>query len=101
MRRRTANLAGLALLVLVVVLLPEVLGTGRLFFWTTAIIAVLFATSVNLLFGVADIPSFGQAAFFGAGAYTVAMLAPHSWAAPLALLAAIGLTIAGRRWVRR
>ncbi|HSF26754.1 MAG TPA: branched-chain amino acid ABC transporter permease [Actinomycetes bacterium] len=91
MRRRTANLAGLALLVLAVGLLPEVLGTGRLFFWTTAIIAVLFATTVNLLFGVADIPSFGQAAFFGAGAYTVAMLSPHSWSAPLALLAGIGV----------
>lgn len=96
--RRTGGLAargwaatGLVVLVIAVIGLPQVLGTGAVFFWTTAIIAVLFATTVNLLFGVADIPSFGQAGFYGAGAYTVAMLAPHNVAAPLALLAGIGV----------
>jgi branched-chain amino acid transport system permease protein len=82
---------GAAVFVLFVLLLPQVLGTGSLFFWTTTLVAVLFATSVNLLFGVADVPSFGQAAFYGAGAYTVALLSLHSWPAPLALLAGIGV----------
>lgn len=34
----------------------------------------LFATSLNLIWGYANIPSFGHAAFFGAGAYTAAIL---------------------------
>jgi len=84
-------LIGLVVLVGAVIALPRAVGTGPLFFWTTAIIAVLFATTVNLLFGVADIPSFGQAGFYGAGAYTVAMLAPHNVSAPLALLAGIAV----------
>ncbi|MGH7071143.1 MAG: branched-chain amino acid ABC transporter permease [Acetobacteraceae bacterium] len=71
--------------------LPYLVNTGALFFWTTVLVTVLFASSVNLLFGVADIPSFGQAAFFGAGGYTVAILAPHAWPAPLVLLAAVGV----------
>jgi branched-chain amino acid transport system permease protein len=90
-RWRTAS--GTVIFIVVVLLLPAVLGAGDLFFWTTALIAVLFATSVNLLFGVADIPSFGQAAFYGAGGYTVALIAPHGWPAPIALLA--GIAVAG------
>ncbi|TAM86694.1 MAG: branched-chain amino acid ABC transporter permease [Jatrophihabitans sp.] len=70
-------------------LLPFLVGAGNLFFWTTVLIAIMFASSVNLLFGVADVPSFGQAAFFGAGGYAVALLAPHNWPAPLALVAAV------------
>jgi branched-chain amino acid transport system permease protein len=73
----------------IAVVFPYLIGSGKLYFWTTVLIAILFATSVNLLFGVADIPSFGQAAFFGSGGYTVALLAPHNWPAPLALLAAV------------
>ena len=75
--------------VVIAILMPVIVGSGSLFFWTTVIISILFATAANLLFGVADIPSFGQAAFFGAGAYTAALSVPHQWPAPLALLAAI------------
>lgn len=45
-----------------------------LFLLTTAIIYVLFAMGVNILFGWTGISSFGQAAFFGVGAYTVGLL---------------------------
>lgn len=80
-----------AVVVLVVVLaLPHTSDGGILFVWETAAVQVLFATSVNLLFGEAGIPSFGQAAFFGIGAYTVAMGVPHGWSPLLLLVAAIG-----------
>lgn len=83
------GVAGLAALVVLAVVWPQVIGSGQLFFWDTAIIAVLFATSVNLLFGSAGIPSFGQAAFYGVGAYTVAKVAGHAWPVPAALALAV------------
>lgn len=81
--------SGIVVFVVLAAVIPFVVGSGNLFFWTTVLIAVLFASSVNLLFGVADIPSFGQAAFFGAGGYAVALLAGHHWSAPLALIVAV------------
>lgn len=84
--RASRTAAGLIVLAVLVAVWPHLLGTGQLFFWDTAIIAVLFATSVNLLFGTAGIPSFGQAAFYGVGAYAVAKVAAHAWPAPAALL---------------
>jgi branched-chain amino acid transport system permease protein len=68
---------------------PKAVGSGQLFFWDTAVIAVLFATSVNLLFGSGGIPSFGQAAFYGVGGYTVAKLAGHAWPVPAGLVLAV------------
>lgn len=81
--------AGVAVVAVLALVFPFLVGSGNLFFWTTVLIAILFASSVNLLFGVADIPSFGQAAFFGAGGYAVALLAGHDWSAPLALIVAV------------
>ncbi|HEX5493698.1 MAG TPA: branched-chain amino acid ABC transporter permease [Mycobacteriales bacterium] len=90
-RWRLALRLAVAVAVLAVVLaLPHTTDGGLLFVWETAAVQVLFATSVNLLFGEAGIPSFGQAAFFGVGAYTVALGVGHGWSPPLLLLAAIG-----------
>lgn len=89
--RRGAPAILLALLAVLVVAWPHLIGSGQLFFWDTTIIAVLFATSVNLLFGSAGIPSFGQAAFYGVGAYTVAEVTGHAWPAPAALALAVVL----------
>ena len=50
--------------------------TSQLYFWTTVAETVLFATAVNLLFGQTGMLSFGQAAYFGIGAYTVGLMAP-------------------------
>ncbi len=83
------GVAGLAALVVLAVVWPQIIGSGQLFFWDTAVIAVLFATSVNLLFGSAGIPSFGQAAFYGVGAYAVAKVAGHAWPVPAALVLAV------------
>jgi branched-chain amino acid transport system permease protein len=62
----------------------------HLAFGTQVLVAVLFALSLDLVLGYAGIVTLGHAAFFGAGAYTVGMLAQHlAWTEPLSgLLAA-------------
>jgi len=59
-------------------------------FGTQLLITILFALSLDLVLGYAGIVTLGHAAFFGAGAYTVGMLASHlGWNEPLSgLLAA-------------
>lgn len=51
---------------------------------------ILFALSVDLLLGYAGIVTLGQAAFFGAGAYTAGILAAHGWGEPVSGLLAAG-----------
>jgi branched-chain amino acid transport system permease protein len=91
---------GLALAAVLIALfvLPFILGhlgrTGEFWIWVTTemIIMALFATSLNLIMGFGGMVSFGHAAFFGTGAYTVALLMkkaqvgfiPAMIAAPLA-----------------
>jgi branched-chain amino acid transport system permease protein len=73
---------------------PSYLGFG-----TDLLITILFAISLDLALGYAGILTLGHAAFFGAGAYTVGLLAYHGiWSEPLtslvlagAIAAAIGL----------
>jgi branched-chain amino acid transport system permease protein len=58
---------------------PRYLGFG-----TELLITVLFAISLDLALGYAGIVTLGHAAFFGAGAYTVGMLAKHGlWTEPV------------------
>ena len=68
-------------------------------FATQLLITILFALSLDLVLGYAGIVTLGHAAFFGAGAYTVGMLAIHAgWNEPLsglvaaAIVAGVGLT---------
>jgi branched-chain amino acid transport system permease protein len=61
-------------------------------FGTQVLITILFALSLDLVLGYAGIVTLGHAAFFGAGAYTVGMLAQHlGWNEPLSGLAAAAL----------
>jgi len=61
-------------------------------FGTQVLITILFALSLDLVLGYAGIVTLGHAAFFGAGAYTVGMLAQHyGWTEPLSGLAAAAL----------
>ena len=76
-------------------MLPFILGrlgrTGEYWIWVTTemIIMALFAMSLNLILGFGGMVSFGHAAFFGVGAYTVALLMKKAGAPSiLALLAA-------------
>lgn len=61
---------------------PRHLGFG-----TEMLVTVLFALSLDLVLGYAGIVTLGHAAFFGAGAYTVGILAKHGiWNEPLSSL---------------
>jgi len=61
-------------------------------FGTQVLVTILFALSLDLVLGYAGIVTLGHAAFFGAGAYTVGMLAAHwGWTEPLSGLLAAAL----------
>ncbi|MDH4095193.1 MAG: branched-chain amino acid ABC transporter permease [Betaproteobacteria bacterium] len=61
-------------------------------FGTQVLVTILFALSLDLVLGYAGIVTLGHAAFFGAGAYTVGMLAAHwGWTEPLSGLVAAAL----------
>ena len=69
-----------AVVILALFILPYVLArfgrTGQFWIWvsTEMVIMALFATGLNLILGFGGMVSFGHAAFFGVGAYTVALL---------------------------
>jgi len=79
--------------------LPWILGFAAFFlfpnylaFGTQLLITILFALSLDLVLGYAGIITLGHAAFFGAGAYTVGMLAQHwGWNEPLSGLVAAAM----------
>ena len=59
----------------------------RMTFGTQSLIMVLFALSLDLILGYAGIVTLGHAAFFGIGAYTVALLASrYGWGEPITAL---------------
>jgi len=65
---------------------------NHLGFATKVVITILFALSLDLVLGYAGIVTLGHAAFFGAGAYTVGILAQHfNWTEPVSGLAAAAL----------
>jgi branched-chain amino acid transport system permease protein len=104
--------AVIVLILVALFTLPFVLAqmgrTGEYWVWvaTEMIIMALFATSLNLIMGFGGMVSFGHAAFFGTGAYTVALLmkkagvsfVPAMLAAPV--VAAIAAAIIGWFCVR-
>jgi branched-chain amino acid transport system permease protein len=69
---------------------PQHLGFG-----TDLLVWILFALSLELALGYAGIITLGHAAFFGAGAYTVGMLAFHGlWNEPISGLIAAAIVAA-------
>ncbi|NRT57794.1 branched-chain amino acid ABC transporter permease [Sphaerotilus uruguayifluvii] len=74
-------------------LLPEPIGSKfHVELLSKVMIMAIFAASLQLLVGITGLVSLGHAAFFGFGAYAVAMLAPMSEAGNgwLMLAAAVG-----------
>jgi branched-chain amino acid transport system permease protein len=70
---------------------PRHLGFG-----TELLTMILFALSLDLALGYAGIVTLGHAAFFGAGAYTVGMLAKHGiWNEPISSLIMAALVAGG------
>ena len=69
---------------------PKHLGFG-----TELLVTILFALSLDLVLGYAGIVTLGHAAFFGAGAYAVGMLAKHGvWNEPITGLVVAALVAA-------
>jgi len=56
------------------VIAPFFISTFTLTIATNALVFAIFAVSLNLVLGYAGLPSLGHAAFFGTGAYAVALL---------------------------
>ncbi len=76
-RRVAPALAGSALLVVVLALLPLMMAAAPLLNVQSAIGLALFACATNLLIGYGGLVSFGQGAFYGIGAYVVALAWLH------------------------
>jgi branched-chain amino acid transport system permease protein len=101
---RTAAVAGLAALAAVAVAFPFVmLAIDEPFYISVAsriFVYAIAATSLNLVLGYGGLVSFGHAAFFGIGAYTVGILiaegVPSGWIglpAAMALAAVVAAAI--------
>ncbi|MBX6394372.1 MAG: branched-chain amino acid ABC transporter permease [Alicyclobacillaceae bacterium] len=65
------------LLAVLAAALPFVLGDYGINLMTEIYIMAILAMSLGLIMGYAGMVSLGHAAFFGIGAYTVALLGPH------------------------
>ena len=67
-------LPGLAVLVGLLALLPAIVPTFYVQLTTEILVMAIFSVATNLLFGYGGMISFGQAAYYGIGAYTLALL---------------------------
>lgn len=61
------------LLILILLLIPVIATPYMILLLTELVILSLFSTSYNLIFGYGGMVSFGHAAYFGLGAYTLAI----------------------------
>lgn len=97
-RRRLVYLAAVAVVLIVLGMLPQILGTFLSGVLNTAGIFLMMALGLNIVVGFAGLLDLGYVAFFAVGAYTTALLTSPSssleagwvfWAAiPFVLLAA-------------
>lgn len=93
-RRRVVLLGVLALVALALVIFgPMVLSRFSINVLTRSMIYAILAITVDLLWGFTGILTFGQAAFFGVGAYATAMLLTHIGSSPSLMALALVLAI--------
>lgn len=93
--RRTLALIALGIVALVLVLVgPLFLGRFAINVLTRSMIFAILAVTVDLLWGFTGILTFGQAAFFGSGAYACAMVLTHLGASPGLMILGLVLAIA-------
>lgn len=91
---RALMLASLAVLALLLVLFgPMLLDRFTLNVLTRSMIYAMLAITVDLLWGFTGVLTFGQAAFFGIGAYAAAMILTHMGASPGLIALAFALAI--------
>lgn len=74
---------------IIAALAPVVLTERQLFLAMSIAVLAVFATSFNVLMGYTGLVSFAHAAYYGVGAYTVAVLGFHFEVSPL-----VGLVLA-------
>ena len=97
---KKVNRIAAAVVVVALFVLPFLLSqmgrTGEYWIWVTTemLIMGLFALSLNLILGYGGMVSFGHAAFFGVGAYTVALLMKKAGAPLILALAAAPIAAA-------
>lgn len=72
-----------------VCLLPFVISSFVLYMLTEVLVMAIFALSLGLIMGFGGLQSLGHSAFFGIGAYTVAVLSQHVTSVFILLPAAI------------
>ena len=89
MRRLPAGSIGWIVAAAVAVIAPLVANERQLFVLMSVLVLAVFGTSFNILLGYTGLVSFAHAAYYGVGAYTVALLALHLQASPM-----IGLALA-------
>ncbi|MEL6063907.1 MULTISPECIES: ABC transporter permease subunit [unclassified Methylobacterium] len=90
---RAAPFVVAALAALALWLAPLVLDTFAVNVLTRSMIYAVLAVTVDLLWGFAGILTFGQAAFFGVGAYATAMILTAYGATPLGIAAAVAASL--------
>lgn len=74
---------------------PFAVNGANEFLFETIAVEALFATSVALLWGTGNIPSFGQIMFFGVGAYVTAELATNAPGLPMPVVILASIAAAG------
>ncbi|WP_037148732.1 ABC transporter permease subunit [Rhizobium freirei] len=79
--------------ILLIVFGPMFLGRFSLNVLTRSMIYAMLAITVDLLWGYTGVLTFGQAAFFGVGAYATAMVLTHIGASPALFLLAFAAAI--------
>jgi branched-chain amino acid transport system permease protein len=96
MTGRIASIAACVLVLALLLALPQMLRPYYVGLVTKMLIFALFAMSLDLLLGYTGLASLGHAAFFGVGAYTIALLFLRAgiggWIAFPASLAAATMT---------
>lgn len=93
-RRRVLTSSAVAVGGLVAVGWPALAGPYLVTVAATALVFAVLAVSTQQLVGPAGLPAFGQAAYFGVGAYTAALLARHGHTLAVEQLAAAVLAAA-------
>ncbi|MFC0532080.1 branched-chain amino acid ABC transporter permease [Phytohabitans kaempferiae] len=94
-RRSTAGHVLVAAAVVAAIALPAVVDAYTISIASTALVLAALAVSTQLVTGVAGLPSLGQAAYLGVGAYTAALLANTGLRVGPVLLAAAAAAGAG------
>ncbi|WP_410000997.1 branched-chain amino acid ABC transporter permease, partial [Rhizobium leguminosarum] len=78
---------------LLIVFGPMFLGRFSLNVLTRSMIYAMLAITVDLLWGYTGVLTFGQAAFFGVGAYATAMVLTHIGASPALFVVALAAAV--------